>query len=149
MERIYAFTDEAGNNSLKIGERDVSSHFIVTSIIVEESKLDEVRSAVEEIRKRYFQTGEMTSSSIGKNYKRRSSILQQLMKIDFQIFAVVIDKRLLDPESGLKYKKSFYKFINNLVHKELRASFPILTVCADEIGGNEYMDSFCKYVRQQ
>lgn len=35
MERIYAFTDEAGNNSLKIGERDVSSHFIVTSIIVE------------------------------------------------------------------------------------------------------------------
>lgn len=148
MERIYAFTDEAGNNSLKMDEVDVSSHFIVTSIIVEENKLDEVRHAVEEVRKKYFQTGEMKSSSIGKNYKRRNTILQQLMKIDFQIFAVVLDKRLLDPESGLKYKKSFYKFINNLVHKELRASFPILTVCADEIGGNEYMNSFCRYVRQ-
>lgn len=36
--------------------------------------------------------------------------------------------------------------MNNIVHKELRAAFKNLVVVADEIGGSDYMQSFCKYV---
>lgn len=148
VERIYAFTDEAGNHGFDFTQKDMSTHFIVTSILVEARKMHELEVAVEEIRKRYFQTGEIKSSAVGKNHKRRCTILDQLMKLDFKIFAVVVDKRDLDANSGLQYKKSFYKFVNNLVHKELRAAFPILTICADEIGTNEYMQSFIKYVKE-
>lgn len=41
------------------------------------------------------------------------------------------------------------RFTNNLVHKELRAAFPILTICADELGTNEYMQGFIKYVKER
>lgn len=50
---------------------------------------------------------------------------------------------------GLRFKKSFYKFTNNIVHKELRRAFRRLTIVADEIGGSEYMKSFSRYVQAQ
>ncbi len=146
-QRIYAYTDEAGNYGFNFDQQDISTHFIVTSILIEESKIKLLEKGIEEIRKKYFQAGEIKSSSVGKNHKRRCIILDQLMKLDFKVFAVVVDKRALDVHSGLQFKKSFYKFINNLVHKELRAAFPVLTICADEIGTNEYMQSFVKYVK--
>lgn len=149
MERVYAYTDEAGNSSFNFDKPDNSTYFIVTSILVKENKIDEVILQVEAVRKQYFQTGEIKSSSIGKNHKRRVSILNALKEIDFKIFAVVVDKSELDKNSGLQYKKSFYKFMNNLVHEELRAAFPILTICADEIGSNEYMQSFSRYVKER
>lgn len=46
------------------------------------------------------------------------------------------------------HKESFYKYVNNLVHKELRYAFQKLVVCADEIGGNDYMRSFSNYVKE-
>ncbi len=149
QKRVYAYTDESGNHGFNFTQSDISSHFIVTSILVEEDNIEPLEKEIEAIRKKYFQTGEIKSSSVGKNYKRRCSILNQLLKLDFKVFAVVIDKREIDVDSGLQYKQSFYKFINNLVHKELRAAFPILTICADEIGTNEYMQSFVKYVKER
>lgn len=147
MERTYAFTDEAGNHGLDFEKLDTSTHFIVTAIIMKESKLEEVRNGLETVRKKFFQTGEIKSSSVGKNHSRRKLILNEIVEFDFNIFAIVVDKREIDKNSGLQYRKSFYKFVNNLVHKELRASFPVLTICADELGTNDYMRSFCEYVK--
>ena len=64
----------------------------------------------------------------------------------FSIFTVVIDKTQLNHIKGLQYKSSFYKFCNNIMHKELRRPYTKLTIVADEIGGSEYMKSFTKYV---
>lgn len=38
--------------------------------------------------------------------------------------------------------------MNNIVHKELRKAFNNLTVVADEIGNNDYMESFKKYFEE-
>lgn len=149
MDRIFAFTDESGNSGYDFTKPDVSTHFIVTAIIVKEENKQDVIDQVESIRKKYFQTGEMKSSSIGKNHKRRVILLSELLKIDFKIFAVVIDKRMVFENSGLRYKQSFYKFINNIIHQGLRETFKYLTVCADELGSNEYMQSFSKYVQEK
>ena len=149
MERVYAFTDESGAFGWDLDNTSVSTHFIISAIIVKESNLTELRSKVETLRKKYFQTGEMKSSKIGKNHKRRKTILAELKNLPFSIFSVVFDKRGYLESVGLKYKKSFYKFMNNIVHKELRKSFPLLTVVADEIGGSDYMKSFSKYVHEK
>ena len=145
MERVYAFTDEYGNPGWDFSKEGVSTHFIITAIIVKESDLDFLRLEVEKVRKKHFQTGEMKSIKV-KTHDRRKRIILDLLKLPFNIFSVVIDKQQLTDSRGLKFKPSFYKFMNNIVHKELRHAFTKLTVVADEIGGSDYMKSFSKYV---
>ncbi len=149
MERVYAFTDESGAFGWDFENDHVSKYFVVASIIVKEQDLGDLRLAVETVRKKYFQTGEMKSSKIGKKSDRRKHILGQLLPLPFTIFAIVFDKSQMTGYPGLRYKQSFYKFLNNIVHKELRRAFKVLTICADEIGGSEYMQSFSQYVRNK
>ncbi len=149
MDRIYAFTDESGAFGWDLKNPNVSNYFVITSIIVKEQDLDILRTGVEKIRKDNFQTGEMKSSKIGKNTERRKRILGQLLPLPFSIFTIVIDKYQLIENKGLRYKTSFYKFLNNIVHKELRRTFKLLTIIADEIGGSDYMQSFSQYVKSR
>jgi hypothetical protein len=143
MENVIAFADEFGNNSFDFETQ--SSHFIIASVIVNQDKLELVQSQVEEIRKKHFQTGEIKSNKIKDNHHRRISILKELKSIDFSIYAVVVDKRKLYGE-GFKYKKSFYKYLNGLLYKELFRTFPQLELKVDEHGDNDFMRSFKKYV---
>ncbi len=75
-------------------------------------------------------------------------ILEELMAADFSIYGVAVDKRRLLGE-GFQYRKSFYKFLNNLVYKELFRTFPKLTLTVDEHGDNDFMRQFKKYVQKQ
>lgn len=149
MNRVYAFTDESGAFGWDLAKDNVSKYFVVTSVIVKEQDIEKLREEVEKIRVKNFQKGEMKSAKIGKNTERRKRILGQLMPLPFSIFAVVFDKSQMLEYKGLRYKGSFYKFLNNIVHKELRKAFKILTITADEIGGSEYMKSFSKYVKNK
>lgn len=149
MERVYAFTDESGAFGWDLDNPSVSSHFIIAAIIVKESDLEIFTQKAEALRKKHFQTGEIKSSKIGGAHDRRVRILADLQGLPFNIFAVCIDKKVCQTNmnsKGLQYKKTFYKFMNNIVHKELRRAFKQITVVADEIGGSEYMQSFCQYV---
>lgn len=149
MELVYAFTDEYGAFGWDIQNPSVSTHFIITAIIVKESDLDVFEQKAEALRKRHFQTGEIKSSKIGKDHKRRLRILNDLQDMPFKVFSVCIDKKKCIENmsmKGLQYKKSFYKFMNNIVHRELRRAFERIVVVADEVGTNDYMKSFCQYV---
>jgi hypothetical protein len=144
MKQVVAFADEFGNNSFKFSTE--SSHFIIASVIVNQEDLDGFYIQAEAIRKKYFQTGEIKSSKIKDNHKRRLLILQDLAKLKFSIYSVVVDKRELFGE-GFQYKKSFYKYLNGILYKELFKTFPKLELKVDEHGGNEFMLGFKNYVR--
>ncbi len=149
MEREYAFIDEYGNFGWDLENPSVATHYIITAIIVKEKDLEQYTAMSEAIRKRHFQTGEMKSKNIAGRHARRQRILADVLQLPMSIFAVCIDKKkcLENMNSkGLQYKKSFYKFMNNIVHRELRRAFRYLTIVADEIGDNDYMQSFCRYV---
>lgn len=140
------FADEFGNNSFEFETQ--GSHFIIASILVKDSEqVLKMESQVEQIRKQYFQTGEIKSSKVAGNHQRRIKILQELLELEFSIFAVIIDKRELYGQ-GFKYKKSFYKFTNNLLYKELFRTFPHLQLNVDEHGTNNFMLEFRKYVER-
>lgn len=149
MDRIFAYTDESGAFGWNFDLANVSSHFVIASIIVRENDLVVLQDGLDIIRQKYFGNAEMKSKSIGNNYQRRRSILSDLANLPFAIFAVVFDKRKMTNYNGLRYKQSFYKFLNNIVHKELRRSFTNVVVMADEIGGSDYMKSFSSYFREQ
>lgn len=150
MERVYAFTDEYGAFGFDIDNPTVSTHFIITAVLVKESDLESYESGAEAIRKKYFQTGEIKSSKLGQDkHHRRGQILKEISELPMKFITICIDKRgcLENMNSkGLQYKGTFYKFMNNIVHRELRQAFEKLTIVADEMGSCDYMKSFCQYV---
>lgn len=149
MNTKYAYIDEFGAFGFNFENEGCSTHFIITAIIIDENDISEIKQKVSEIRNKYFPNGEIKSSRIGKDHRKRISILNELKVLPFKIFALICDKRKIYEQSGLRYKQSFYKFINNLVYKELRSSFSNLVITADEIGGNDYLPSFAKYIRER
>ena len=149
MNTKYAYIDEFGAFGYNFDNEGCSTHFIVTAIIVDENDITSVKNGVDSIRHKYFPNGEIKSSRIGKDHKRRISILNELKNLPFEIFALVCDKQKISQQSGLRYKQSFYKYINNLVYQELRSSFSNLVIIADEVGTNDYLQSFAKYVKEK
>lgn len=143
---MIAFADEFGNNSFKFGTQ--GTHFIVASVLCKEENISALEQQLEEIKKDHkFQTGELKSNKVGKNQKRRIRILKDIAKMDCSFYAVIVDKRKLYGK-GFKFKKSFYKYLNNLLYKELFRTFPKLKIYVDEHGGNDYMLEFKKYVKK-
>lgn len=120
----------------------------MATVITKTEGIDKLREDINEIRRKHnFQTGELKSSGVGPNYSRRKRILKDIAKLDISIYAVIVDKRKLSGE-GFKYRKSFYKFLNNLLYKELFRTFPRLDLHVDEYGGNDFMREFKKYVEK-
>ncbi len=145
MNRQVAFIDEFGNNGLDFSKTDVSTHFIVTAVLFDEQTLPSEESKIEDVRRTFFQTGEMKSSKIASDDSRRLKLLNALNHINYHIFSVVVDKRELTTE-GFKYKPSFYKFLHSLVDSELFRVFPRLQIVADEHGGDAFKNGFIKYI---
>lgn len=146
MDNVYAFIDEAGGFGFDFEKAKTTTHFVVSAVIIPEKVLQELETNVETIRKKYFQTGEMKSAKIGNNEHRRGLILKELSPLDFKVYSIVIDKREILETSGLVYKKTFYKFLNDKLHSELRKAYPNLVIFSDKTGRKEYMDSFRQYV---
>jgi len=143
---ITAFADEFGNNSFEFDTQ--GTHFIIATIICKNENLKKLHSDIEAIRKKHnFQTGEMKSSGVGKNHSRRKRVLEDIAQMDIAIYAVIVDKRLLSGK-GFSIKKSFYKYLNNLLYKELYRTFSSLELYVDEHGGNDFMIEFKKYVEK-
>lgn len=118
--KVTAYIDESGAYGFNFENPGCSSHFIVTAILVKNEDIAFLSESAEAIRKRFFQTGEMKSSKIGKNHIRRRLILNAFKELPFRIFALVVDKRKIYQENtGLMYKRSFYKFLNEQLYKEV------------------------------
>lgn len=145
LRKTIAFADEFGNNSFDFSKDGASTHFIIAGVIINRDEIHTINQALETIRKKFFQTGEMKSKNIGPNHKRRKAVLRELNKLNYVIYAVVVDKRKLWGE-GFKYKQSFYKYLNGLLYKELYRTYPKLELKVDEHGTNDFMLSFKKYV---
>ena len=145
----YAFVDEFGAFGFDFEKEGCTTHFIITAIIVDEDDLENVSIKLETIRRRYFQSGEIKSSKIGKKHQRRIAILNDIKDLPFHIFSFVCDKEKIFENSGLRFKKTFYKFLNDLVYAELRTYFTSLVISADEIGANDYLKSFANYIRSK
>lgn len=149
MTHMTAFIDESGGFGWDFSKKGTSTHFVLVAIIVQDNVLSGLQESIEAIRKEEFQQSEMKSSKIGNDLMRRLRIMQKLCEHPFSFYAVVFDKQKLSHMEGLRYKKSFYKFFNNIIHKELQKNFSQLTIVADETGSDEYMASFIKYVRER
>ena len=151
MERIYAFIDESGAFGWDLQNPSVSKYFILTAVIVEESKLKDVLQEADKIRLSFFQTGEMKSNKISKNFDRRAKVLTEISKLDCKFFPLICDKAKLANENfkGLQFKQTFYKFLNNIIDTELTKAYSKLTIVLDATGSNDFIESFKNYMKSK
>ena len=143
---MHAFLDAYGNTSLQTQTAGTSVYFIVAAVLVKHDQLESTRAKVEQVRVHHFQTGEMKSSTVGNNIKRRLHILADLDKVEFQVHVDAIDKREIDHTSGLIYSRSFLKHLHQQLYRKLVRAFPVISVLADEHGSRDFMEGFERYI---
>lgn len=147
-ERIYAYLDECGGYGFDFTKSQNSPLFIIAAILVKGSDIKTVEERIDKIRKEDFRGTEIKSKNIKGNCKRREKIIKKTLDLPYNIFALVVDKRTIFSSHGItKNKKYFYEFLNNLVYTELRSAYPYLSIVTDQVGNNDYVQEFVKYVR--
>lgn len=147
MGRTFAFVDESGNHDLDTAKPGSSGYFVVCSVIVVEENLQQAKDLAEAIRARNFQTGEIKSSNLkAKDSERRKRILIELSELPIRLFFTVVDKSRVYRDGGLKFKKSFIKYVNGLLYQRLFNHCENLHMTVDEHGGQEFQAGLKSYV---
>ena len=149
QQHITAFVDESGNHDLDVSKDGASALFICVAVVVQDSDIDRANEAVIRIQKDRFGGTEIKSSGIGGNHDRRLKVLKTLESIPFGYYATICNKAEIEKDSGLRYKPSFYKFMNQLLYERLLRGVPSLHIVADEHGRPEFMASFDKYLKNK
>lgn len=147
MGEISAYIDEFGAYGFNFDAEGTSTHFILSAVVVKRKDVSYVESEIEKIRKSFFQTGEMKSSKLSTDHNKRIRLIVELKKLPFKVLVLVVDKKRLNTDGGFSYKKVFYKFLNQIFYQELRSLYPSLDIIADQVGSNEYIQSFLKYIK--
>lgn len=148
MTYNFAFIDESGNHDLVTEKVGVSNYFIVLAVLTDSSKIDNLRKSVDKIRITHFGK-ENEIKSNGVNDDRILKIIEDVRLLDFNFYAIAIKKDEIFKESGLQYKKSFIKYINNKLYSVLFRHFDEVQIFADGHGGSEFTESFKKYINDR
>ncbi|MEH7484238.1 DUF3800 domain-containing protein [Neobacillus drentensis] len=144
----FAFIDESGDYSFDFENKDVSTHFIIVSILAKESNKELLEQEVEKVRQKYFQTDEMHTDKMD-NPHLRIQLLNELKDLPFNIYAYVVDKRKIREDSGITFEKTFIKFMNRLIYDDLNRTFDQLDLVLVEQGTKEFMTEFKTYIAEK
>lgn len=146
MRRVHVFVDESGDEHLSI-DRGASSRYVLSAICVQHDKLDGFIQAADEIRRFYFQSGEIKSSKVGSDTRRRSLVLGRLCELEFWSLTFVVTKDRVKLDSGMRFAEPFLKH----VARRLCAQLPPveeLVVSFDEKGRMKFKDGFRRYLER-
>ncbi|MHB1105929.1 MAG: DUF3800 domain-containing protein [Lutibacter sp.] len=149
MSRKIGYIDESGDKSIHFEKEGVTTFFIITAIIVDENSVNQVRADFLEIARKHTQAPEIKSNSKAfRDIDKRIKFLQDIARLDFRIYSVIVDKRKVFENSGLQFRDSFYKYVNGLLDHELYDYYPYLQLVSDNHGTDKFMDDFINYVEK-
>lgn len=143
----YAFLGEYGDYDFDFEKKDVSTHLIIVCILVKESQIKRLEQEIDPILQGSFKSGKINWEELIQNPKRTLQILSDFQDLPFNIYANVIDKRKIREDSGITFKKTFFKYVNRLVYADLYQTFEQLDFVTDEQDPKEYLHEFKKYVK--
>ncbi len=145
---ILAFVDEFGTPSLDTEKDGVTNLFICVAVLLRPEDVDLAVDQVRKLSQDHFGESEIRSSNIRgrRANKRRLKVLDSLVQIPFSYYALVVDKRHVFRESGLAYKRSFYRFFHRILCRRLTDPGMGISVVADRLGDLEFMKGFSAYI---
>lgn len=141
----HAFLDESGNPDTHIGKRGTGRYYVICAVTTPIDSIESTRAAAHQIREQYFQSGEMKSNKVGKNRRRRLAILRELTQLPVHFCALVVDKREINPDSGLNYKRPFIMWLFFMLFDYLTGAHRSLNAYLDAHGSEKFMESFRDY----
>ena len=140
MPWLNIFIDESGSS-------DDDRLFSCVAVLVDDAALDSAREAVEALALEQASGGEIKSKSIGDNHARRLRFLEAIQSIEFQYACLVVDKRAIRADSGLRFSKSFNKFFKRLLQRPLETySSGGIRAVFDNYGWPNTMSEFERYM---
>jgi hypothetical protein len=149
MSKKIGFIDEFGDKSIHFQKGGVTIYFVVTAIIVNEDSVENIREEFRKISSEQTQAPEIKSSAKAfQKIENRLEMLEAISTLDFRIYSVIVDKRKIFEDSGLKFRNSFYKYINGLLDRELYDYYPYLELVSDQHGSDKFMEGFVSYVEE-
>ena len=148
-EVLHVFVDEYGDSNLDISKKGVTERYIVTAFCVVAPKLELAKTKLEIIREKFFQKGEMKSSSVASNDGKRLALLKRINEVDAFVVAFCADKSRMSRDSGLQYKKTFIKFFAMKLYERLTHPARDLVVIADRHGHPAFESEFRAYLQKK
>lgn len=148
MVNHFVFVDAAGNYGFDFEKEDVSKYFVVTAIIVNNDHLEKLQENIEQVRQQYFKTEVMGAHLITNNRIRRS-VVQSIADLDFNIYAIVVNKEKLYTNGGFGYKHSFFKYVHGLLYGYLFETLKDVEIRANRFSDQEFMMEFEKYINDR
>ena len=144
--KSFVFIDEYGTVALNTENAGTTNLFIIVAVIVNEDHKSKLESLAQTIRDTHFSGSEIKSSGVGNNHKRRISILKMLSEAPFIYMGSIVNKVEIEKDSGIQYKQSAFKYLNNLLYQRIFDLGVNLHIIADNHGSNEFKDSFRRYI---
>lgn len=146
MYQNYVFIDESGNHDIDVSKEGATNLFVCVAVLVSGEQVNEATSQAFQISLENFSGSEIKSKGVGSNHQRRIAVLNKIREIEFAYFAVIINKARIIRDSGLQYKQSFYKFLNNFLYQKISDVGSSVKIIPDKLGSKKFQDSFKAYM---
>lgn len=130
----FVFMHDSGNYGFDFDEGSDSTHFVVTTILVEANKHSEVEQKLDELG---------LEKLISKQCLEQLSL--NLINIDFGIHVIVINKKQLRQDGGFGNKDSISKYSSELIYQDLFKQHMDIQIQA-QYTQTPFMNSFETYI---
>jgi hypothetical protein len=108
--------------------------------------LNDIREKLKDISGNRCGGAEIKSSRVGNAVKNRLNILKDLSELPMRYLICVSDKEQINKESGLKWRRSMYKFSQSRLFEHLHINKESIDITVDRFGTEDFMESFGKYL---
>lgn len=140
----YIFVDESGNTDI-----NGTAFYVICGVLCPSSAVEEFKESANSIVTKHAGSGELKSSTIGGELNRRKRILTDIAECSFSFYCLVVDKSKVFQDSGLYWKRSFYKFLHRMFYNRIVGSFTEIRVLSDVYGKTDFMTSFKAYIQDK
>ncbi|GEM_PF-2017895 len=141
MKRVFAYIDESGDPHFN-EQASLSLEF--ACILIEEDEVESISQSITHILST-LRIDEIKSSKLKEN--KRLKLFELIENLDFKYLSVMIDKQKVLGK-WKNYPKSFYKYSQKLLNKELNRLYEKYNVTLDRFGSSDYQNSIKKYLEK-
>ena len=136
---LSVFVDESGSDIIKDSD---DRYYVSVGVVIPTEYFNDVNRKLDEISDKFNSGAPFKSKDIGRNICRRLDLLRMCSELDFQYFAIAIDKSKVDKESGYRYRNSFYKNVNKHLYGLIaKCAVGKIYFYIDSHGGNNFQES--------
>ncbi len=150
MNPALILIDEFGHPHLETGKLGAFSHFIYTSLVIDQNDESLARNLRKEICLKFRLGKDIKSKNLGEKYfEKRLDILRHLLAhLDFTIDILVVDKEKLVDSKGLVHHHVFYKYFQSMFVTKYNSRFSSYSIFVDKVG-EEFKYELEDYVRRK